>query len=48
MLDRFGIVKAQEIVASRETFDKFRSIDELTDVEGIGAVERCIRIVAES
>lgn len=32
-----GMVKAKEIVAYRELFGKFQSIDELADVRGIGA-----------
>lgn len=32
-----GMVRAKEIVAYREMFGKFRSIDELTAVQGIGA-----------
>ena len=36
-LDGVGMVKAEEIVAYREMFGKFRSIDELTEVRGIGA-----------
>jgi len=41
-LDGVGMVKAQEIVAYREMFGNFTSIDELLDVKGIGAatVER--------
>ncbi|MDA1371202.1 MAG: helix-hairpin-helix domain-containing protein [Proteobacteria bacterium] len=35
-LDGIGLVKAQEIVAHREMFGKFRSIDELVEVRGIG------------
>ncbi len=35
-LDGIGLVKAQEIVAHREMFGKFRSIDELAEVRGIG------------
>ena len=35
-LEGVGIVRAQEIVAYREMFGKFRSIDELTEVQGIG------------
>jgi competence protein ComEA len=30
-------VKAREIIAYREMFGKFRSIDELIDVQGIGS-----------
>jgi len=37
-LDGVGMVKAREIVAYREMFGKFRSIDELVEVRGIGAV----------
>jgi len=36
-LEGVGMVKAQEIVAHRELFGKFRSIDELAEVRGIGA-----------
>ena len=41
-LDGVGMVKAQEIVAYREMFGSFTSVDELLDVKGIGAatVER--------
>lgn len=35
-LDGVGIVKAEEIVAYRELFGKFRSVDELAEVQGIG------------
>ena len=35
-LDGVGLVKAQEIVAYREMFGAFESIDELTEVKGIG------------
>ncbi len=35
-MDGVGLVKAREIVAYREMFGKFRSIDELIDVQGIG------------
>ena len=35
-LDGIGIVKAEQIVAYREKFGKFRSIDELAEVKGIG------------
>lgn len=35
-LDGVGLVKAQEIVAYREMFGNFRSIDELLEVKGIG------------
>lgn len=37
-LDGVGLVKAREIVAYREMFGKFRSIDELAEVQGIGPV----------
>lgn len=36
-LDGIGLVKAQEIVAYREMFGKFESVDELAEVKGIGA-----------
>ncbi len=36
-LDGVGMVKAQEIVAYREMFGHFRSVDELLAVQGIGA-----------
>lgn len=36
-LDGVGLVKAQEIVAYREMFGKFQSVDELAEVKGIGA-----------
>jgi len=36
VLDGIGMVKAQEIVAYREQFGDFRSIEQLTDVNGIG------------
>ena len=36
-LEGVGMVKAQEIVAYRELFGKFRSVDELAEVQGIGA-----------
>lgn len=41
-LDGVGMVKAEEIVAYREMFGSFTSVDELMDVNGIGAatVER--------
>ncbi len=41
-LDGVGIVKAQEIVAYREMFGNFTSLEELLEVKGIGAatVER--------
>mgnify|MGYP001822859095 CR=1 FL=1 len=35
-LDGVGMVKAQEIVAYREQFGNFRSIDQLAEVSGIG------------
>jgi competence protein ComEA len=35
-LDGVGLVKAQEIVAYREMYGDFRSIDELVEVRGIG------------
>jgi len=35
-LDGVGLVKAQEIVAYREMFGSFHSVDELADVKGIG------------
>lgn len=35
-LDGVGIKKAQEIVAYREMFGDFHSVDELADVKGIG------------
>lgn len=37
MLDGIGLVKAQEIVAYREMFGSFQSVDELVEVQGIGA-----------
>jgi len=37
VLDGIGLVKAQEIVAYREMFGSFQSIDELIEVQGIGA-----------
>jgi len=37
VLEGVGMVKAREIVAYREMFGKFRSIDELVEVRGIGA-----------
>lgn len=42
VLEGVGMVKAQEIVAYRETFGNFRSLEELLEVKGIGAatVER--------
>ena len=36
-LDGVGLTKAQEIVAYREMFGSFRSVDELAEVKGIGA-----------
>lgn len=36
-LDGVGLTKAQEIVAYREMFGDFHSVDELTEVKGIGA-----------
>lgn len=41
-LDGVGLVKAREIVAYREMFGAFRSVEELLEVKGIGAatVER--------
>lgn len=36
-LEGVGMVKAQEIVAHRQLFGKFRSVDELAEVQGIGA-----------
>ncbi len=36
-LEGVGMVKAQEIVAYRELFGKFHSVDELAEVQGIGA-----------
>ncbi len=41
-LDGVGLVRAREIVAYREMFGKFRSVDELLEVDGIGpaTVER--------
>ncbi|MEQ8954776.1 MAG: ComEA family DNA-binding protein [Gammaproteobacteria bacterium] len=35
-LDGVGLVRAREIVAYREMFGQFRSVDELLEVEGIG------------
>lgn len=35
-LDGVGLIKAKEIVAYREMFGNFRSIDELMEVQGIG------------
>ena len=37
-LDGIGMVKAEEIVAYREMFGSFRSVDELLAVPGIGEV----------
>ena len=41
-LEGVGMVKAREIVSYRETFGNFRTVDELLEVQGIGAatVER--------
>ena len=36
VLDGVGVVKAQEIVAYREQFGNFRSIEQLAEVNGIG------------
>jgi len=36
-LDGVGLTKAQEIVAYRDMFGDFRSVEELTEVKGIGA-----------
>lgn len=36
VLEGVGMVKAREIVAYREMYGKFRSIDELVEVQGIG------------
>ncbi len=36
-LDGVGLTKAQEIVAYREMFGDFHSVDELAEVKGIGA-----------
>lgn len=50
-LDGVGLVKAQEIVAYREMFGAFESVEELTEVKGIGpsTLERNRdRIVLES
>ncbi len=50
-LDGVGLVKAQEIVAYREMFGAFKTVDELTEVKGIGpgTLERNRdRIVLES
>ncbi len=35
-LDGVGLIKAQEIVAYREMFGSFQSVEELADVKGIG------------
>ena len=35
-LDGVGLTKAQEIVAYREMFGNFHSVEELADVKGIG------------
>lgn len=35
-LDGVGLVKAQEIVAYREMFGAFKTVDELMEVKGIG------------
>ena len=35
-LDGVGLIKAQEIVAYREMFGAFKTIDELMEVKGIG------------
>ncbi len=37
-LDGIGLSKAQDIVAYREMFGAFHSVDELAEVKGIGAV----------
>lgn len=37
-LEGIGMAKAREIVAYREMFGSFRSVDELLEVNGIGAV----------
>lgn len=37
VLDGVGLTKAQEIVAYREMFGSFHSVEELADVKGIGA-----------
>ena len=50
-LDGVGLVKAQEIVAYREMFGAFKTVDELMEVKGIGpgTLERNRdRIVLES
>ena len=49
-LDGVGLTKAQEIVAYREMFGSFRSVDELADVKGIGAAtveknRQCIIVI---
>ena len=36
-LEGVGMIKARDIVAYREMFGKFRSVDELAEVQGIGA-----------
>ncbi len=36
-LEGVGMVKAREIVAYREMFGNFRTVDELAEVQGIGA-----------
>jgi competence protein ComEA len=36
-LDGIGLTKAQEIVAYREMFGSFHSVEELAEVKGIGA-----------
>jgi len=37
-LDGIGMTKAQEIVAYREMYGSFHSVDELAEVKGIGVV----------
>lgn len=37
VLDGVGMVKAQAIIDYREQFGKFQSVDQLLDVQGIGA-----------
>lgn len=37
-LDGVGLIKAREIVAYRDMFGNFRSVDELAEVRGIGMV----------
>jgi competence protein ComEA len=37
-LDGIGLFKAREIVAYREMFGNFRSVDELAEVKGVGMV----------